>query len=150
MTHLVHLWPLKKEEIEAFFLTPLRNLQTRATFTRFIVQEKLANLLIDVDVGHIHISVQQYHLVYRLVGAALTRVKRLFRANRSQTRENRAGWPLLTVETEVNGDSKSTNERGPSLVGSLCSSCLYKRRLSCLGCSDQPSSEYFFPYHTLF
>jgi hypothetical protein len=83
MTHLVHLWPLKKEEIEAFFLTPLRNLQTRATFTRFIVQEKLANLLIDVDVGHIHISVQQYHLVYRLVGAALTRVKRLFRANRS-------------------------------------------------------------------
>ncbi len=30
-------------------------------------------------------------------------------------------WPLLTVETEVNGDSKSTNERGPSLVvvGSL-------------------------------
>ncbi len=27
------------------------------------------------------------------------------------------GWALLTVETEVNGDSKSTNERGPSLVG---------------------------------
>jgi hypothetical protein len=26
---------------------------------------------------------------------------------------------LLTVETEVNGDSKSTNERGPSLVGSF-------------------------------
>jgi hypothetical protein len=28
-------------------------------------------------------------------------------------------WPLLTVETDVNGDSKSTNERCPSLVGSL-------------------------------
>ncbi len=27
--------------------------------------------------------------------------------------------PLLTVETEVNGHSMSTNERGPSLVGSL-------------------------------
>ncbi len=27
------------------------------------------------------------------------------------------GSKLLTVETEVNGDSKSTNERGPSLVG---------------------------------
>jgi hypothetical protein len=26
------------------------------------------------------------------------------------------GWPLLTVETDVNGDSKSTNERGPSLA----------------------------------
>ncbi len=29
------------------------------------------------------------------------------------------GWPLLTVESEVNWDSKRTNERGPSLVGSL-------------------------------
>jgi hypothetical protein len=28
------------------------------------------------------------------------------------------GGPLLTVETDVNGDSKSTNQRGPSLVGS--------------------------------
>jgi hypothetical protein len=37
------------------------------------------------------------------------------------------GWPLLTVETEVNGDSKRTNERGPSLVGSLASSCRYSR-----------------------
>jgi hypothetical protein len=35
------------------------------------------------------------------------------------TRETREGWPLLTVETEVNGDLKSANERGPSLVGSL-------------------------------
>ncbi len=34
-------------------------------------------------------------------------------------RETREGWPLLTVETEVNGDSKSTNEKGPFLVGSL-------------------------------
>jgi hypothetical protein len=34
-------------------------------------------------------------------------------------RETKEGWPLLTVETEVNGDSKRTNERGPSLVGSL-------------------------------
>jgi hypothetical protein len=33
------------------------------------------------------------------------------------TRETREGWPLLTVETELNGDSKSTKERGPSLVG---------------------------------
>jgi hypothetical protein len=38
-------------------------------------------------------------------------------------RETREGWPLLTVETEVNGDSKRTNERGPFLVGSLCLSC---------------------------
>ncbi len=26
--------------------------------------------------------------------------------------ETREGWPLLTVETEMNRDSKSTNERG--------------------------------------
>jgi hypothetical protein len=36
----------------------------------------------------------------------------------------------------VNGDSKNTNETGPSLVGSLDSSCLYNRLLSCLGCSN--------------
>jgi len=36
-----------------------------------------------------------------------------------EARETRDGWPLLTVETEVNGDSQSTNERGHSLVGSL-------------------------------
>jgi hypothetical protein len=27
-------------------------------------------------------------------------------------RENREGWPLLTVKTEANGDSMSTNEKG--------------------------------------
>ncbi len=27
-------------------------------------------------------------------------------------------WPLLTFETEVHGDSKITNESGPSLVNS--------------------------------
>ncbi len=39
------------------------------------------------------------------------------------SRETREGWPLLTVETEVNRDSKCTNEKGLSLVGSLCLSC---------------------------
>ncbi len=55
---------------------------------------------------------------------------------RAYTRETREGWPLLTVETEVNGDLKSTNERGPSLVGSLGLSCwCYYNR--------------FFPHRTL-
>ncbi len=36
---------------------------------------------------------------------------------RVKTRETREGWPRLNVLTKVNGDSKSTNERGPSLVG---------------------------------
>jgi hypothetical protein len=36
-------------------------------------------------------------------------------------RETREGWPLLTVETEVNGDSKSANEKGlPWLVHWAC------------------------------
>ncbi len=35
------------------------------------------------------------------------------------TRETTEGWPLLTVETEVNGDSKRTNESCLFLVGSL-------------------------------
>ncbi len=32
-------------------------------------------------------------------------------------RESRKGWPLLTVETEMNGDSKSTNGREGSFLG---------------------------------
>jgi hypothetical protein len=36
---LFRLWLLKKEEIEAF-LTPLRNLQTRAAFTAAFTSEK--------------------------------------------------------------------------------------------------------------
>jgi hypothetical protein len=36
-------------------------------------------------------------------------------------RKTRGGWPLLTVETEVNGDPKITNEMGlPSLVHWAC------------------------------
>ncbi len=62
----------------------------------------------------------------------------------ASSKEIREGWPLLTDETEVNGDSKSTNERGPSLVGSLGLSCQYKILFSCLGCSSRPSTKYFF------
>jgi hypothetical protein len=36
-----------------------------------------------------------------------------------ETIERCVPGPVLTGETEVNGDSKSTNERGLSLVGSL-------------------------------
>ncbi len=60
------------------------------------------------------------------------------------------GGPLLTVETEVNGDSKSTYERSPSLVGSLGLSYRYKRFLLCLGCSSQLRRKYFFPHSILF
>jgi hypothetical protein len=64
-----------------------------------------------------------------------------------QNRATREVWHLLTVETEVNGDSKSTNEMGPSLVGSLSLSRLCKRFLSCLGlgCSSRPSTKYLYP-----
>ncbi len=50
-----------------------------------------------------------------------------------------SGGRLPTVETEVHGDSKSTNERGPSLVGSVGFSCWYTRFLFYLGCSSRPS-----------
>ncbi len=59
-------------------------------------------------------------------------------------RDTREGWPLLPVETEANGDSKSINERDPFLGVSLGSSCRYMRPLSCLGCCCQPSTKYFF------
>jgi hypothetical protein len=64
--------------------------------------------------------------------------------------ETREGWPLLTVETEMYWDSMSTAEKGPSLVGSLDSSCRYNRFLSCLSCSGQPSRKYYFRHHKLF
>ncbi len=66
------------------------------------------------------------------------------------SRETRKGWPLLTVETEVNGDSKSTNERGSSLDGSLCLSCQYQRFLFCLDRCSLPSTKYFFTHSTQF
>jgi hypothetical protein len=66
------------------------------------------------------------------------------------SRETREGWSLQTLEIDVNGDSKSTNERGPSLEGSLGLLCWYKRFLFCLGCSSRPSTKYFFPHRTLF
>ncbi len=45
----------------------------------------------------------------------------------------REGWPLLTVETEANEDSKTANARGPFLVGSFGFLGRYKV-LSWLGC----------------
>ncbi len=60
------------------------------------------------------------------------------------------GGPLLSVETEVKGDSKSTNDRDPSLVGSFGLVLLVQRFLSYLGCSSQHSTKYFFPRHRLF
>ncbi len=59
--------------------------------------------------------------------------------------ETREGWSLLTFETEVNGDSKSTNERGPSLVGSLGLLCRYKRFCFCLVFSSRPSTTFSIP-----
>jgi hypothetical protein len=38
------------------------------------------------------------------------------------SRETREEWPLLTLEAEVNGDSKSTNERG-SFLGWFVRAC---------------------------
>ncbi len=63
-------------------------------------------------------------------------------------REITERWPLLTVEIEVNGDTGSPYEMGPSLIGSLGLSCRYKRFLSCLGCPSQPISKYV--HRTLF
>jgi hypothetical protein len=59
---------------------------------------------------------------------------------RVNTREAREGWPLLTVETEVDSGTKSTDERGYSLG----LSCRYKRFLIYPACSRRPSTKYFF------
>jgi hypothetical protein len=61
------------------------------------------------------------------------------------SRATREGWPLLIVETEVDGiaDSRRTYERGPFLIGSLGLSCRYRIFLFWLGCSSRPSTKYF-------
>ena len=52
-------------------------------------------------------------------------------------RETREKWPLLTVEIEVNGDSKSTNERGPSFLGWFVGLVVpVQAFLSCFGSSS--------------
>jgi hypothetical protein len=60
------------------------------------------------------------------------------------SRETREGWPLLTVETEVSGDSKSTNESGPSLTGSLGLWCLVQEICPALAALVGPVQIIFF------
>jgi hypothetical protein len=67
-----------------------------------------------------------------------------------RARETREGRPLPTVETEVNGDSKSTNERDPSLVSSLDLSDLYERFCSALAALVGPVGKLCFPVRTPF
>jgi hypothetical protein len=64
-------------------------------------------------------------------------------------RPEREASAQLTAVSQVNGDSKSSNERGPFLVGSLGFSCRYKRFYPGFGCSTQPSKKKF-PHRTLF
>jgi hypothetical protein len=68
------------------------------------------------------------------------------------SRETREGWPQLTVGTEANEDSRSTNDRDPSFwLVRWAHLCRYNRFLSSLGCSSWPSTKDFLPpYFTLF
>ncbi len=77
-------------------------------------------------------NIRVFYLLFYLYKSSWKNVQQRF----STARETIEGWPLLTVETEVNGDSKRTNEKGPFLVNSLGLSCRYKRFLFCLDCSS--------------
>jgi hypothetical protein len=50
---------------------------------------------------------------------------------------------LLSVETDVNGDSKSTNERGSAMGGLLGMSCWYKNFCSALAALIGPAQNIF-------
>ncbi len=63
-------------------------------------------------------------------------------------RETREGWLLLSVETEANGDSSSTYERGPSLAVSLGLSCRYKRFCPALSALVGPVQNIFSSQYT--
>jgi hypothetical protein len=58
-------------------------------------------------------------------------------------RETREEWPLLTAETEANGDSRSTYYRDPSVVGSMGLTFQTSRFFSCLGSCSWPCTKYF-------
>jgi hypothetical protein len=89
--------------------------------------------------GKILMYPQLYSTQYLLKWAGLVQVIQY-----SMPRKTRKGWPLMTDETEVNGDSKSTNDRGPSLVGSLGLSCRrYKRFCSALAALVGPVQNIF-------
>jgi hypothetical protein len=60
-------------------------------------------------------------------------------------RETREGWPLQTVETEVNGGSKRTNEKGPSW---LVRACRASTRDFCSVLAAR--TKVVFPHHSLF
>jgi hypothetical protein len=63
---------------------------------------------------------------------------------------NRERWPLLTVETGVNGNSKST-ENGGFFLGYFAGLVMPGQEiLFRLGCSSRPSTKYFFPHRTQF
>ncbi len=64
----------------------------------------------------------------------------------------RGGWPLLTVETKTTGDSRSTYEGAPSIIGSLGLLCQYKIFLSCHALASLlgPVQIFVFLHHTLF
>jgi hypothetical protein len=67
-------------------------------------------------------------------------------AKRVKSRETREGWPLLTVKTELNGDSKRTNDRGlPWLVPwTCCRAGTIDPALAAL-VTSQPSTKNYFP-----
>ncbi len=56
----------------------------------------------------------------------------------------------MTVETELNGDSKSTNERGPSLVGSWACRASTGDFCPSLASLVGTVQNIFFPRRTLF
>ncbi len=65
--------------------------------------------------------------------------------------ETREGWPLLTAETEVNGDSKNTNERGFSLVAWFVVLVSPEKRFFCSALAALVGPvQNFFPHRTLF
>jgi hypothetical protein len=62
-------------------------------------------------------------------------------------RDYREGWPLITVETEANRDSKSTNVRCPSFLGWFIELFFFWPAMAAL---VDPVKIIFFPYRTFF
>jgi hypothetical protein len=107
-------------------------------------------ILCEWDASEGHPGQSCVHLYARILSTSFTSVL-IFSVCCYSIVSISVGWPLLTDVTEVNGDSKSTNESGPpSMVGLLGLSCRYKRFLSCLAALVSPVQNIFIPHRTLF
>ncbi len=86
------------------------------------------------------------HVFFKTTKIGKCNIKSQASQNNASTKETREGWPLLTVETKVNGDTKRTNKRCHFLGWFVVLVVPVQEILFCLGCSSRPSTKFQFQF----